>query len=258
MTDYVVDDKIVMLSFPPLPREEVKDLTKLIEWKLWITCGLIVLPFLAIAMLLRPSGRVRSKLRLGVTSFWASLGFILNQNFPAKHIKTYRIIGASLALLVLFTWIISGCIMNTDLVISDKPFQIDTLEDVLDPRASESQLFWREFSNFHLFLSESSSPVKQKIYKKVLSSGLEKRAINLNFLELMQMSNQFPLTSAIFFLMQGVADFTRAVHCSGVDMGGNIKLHIGKEAVARDLFGLYCNYKNDSCKNLKRSNVNKR
>lgn len=183
----------------------------------------------------------------------------LLQKFPTKEVESNKIITLSLAFFIFFILAILNSLISTDLIIRERPFVIDTLEDILDPRASNYKPLWRKEGLHYTTFSRSNSPIRQKVWQRALKIGLERCLIADDYEEFFNDIAYFSKSPSVFFTFKPLAELIMKNACFHPTFAeGPNRAHIGKEVVSKELVRMSLNLENDSCKSYKRSMVDKR
>ncbi|XP_074595491.1 uncharacterized protein LOC141850706 [Brevipalpus obovatus] len=253
LSEILAEQNVGIFSLSLPARERSADLTRLIDWKLWVMCALIVSITIGILSFLGAKKGDTNPWRTLINIPWSSLKLMFSQDSTIERTWIPKFIGASLAIVMVLIFSLSSALMSTDLVIDEKPFTIDTLEDVLDPRASNYRPIWRKAGGLHTIFSQSSSPIKQKIWQKALRIGLDKCLMDDRIWHAVEFGSRYSETPALGFLWNAISTLLKTLTCSGVQLSAQGKPHIGKEIVSSELFTFICNFRNNTCQNTKRT-----
>lgn len=252
LSEILAEENVGIFSLSPPVHGKLEDLTRLIDWKLWFMCALVVSTAIGTISFLGTRKRYPNLWKTLISIPWSSMKLMLSQDFTIRRIRMPKLIGASLAIAMLLILSLSSSLMSTDLVIDEKPFKIDTLEDILDPRASNYRPVWRKNGGLHVIFSQSSSPTKRKIWQRALRIGLDKCLVDDQIWHAVEFGSHYSKTPALGFLWNTIATLLKTLTCSGVQLSSHGKPYIGKEIVSSELFTFICNFQNDTCRSTKR------
>lgn len=136
---------------------------------------------------------------------------------------------------------------------------INTLEAILDLRASNYKPQWRKKGLHYTIFSKSTSPIRQKIRQRPMKTGLENCLISDTYDDMINHVAYYSRSPSILFTFQSMAMFMKRILCYVPPFSeAPNRVHIGKEVVASELMRLSYNLKNDSCKTYKRSLIDRR
>ncbi|XP_074604094.1 uncharacterized protein LOC141857497 [Brevipalpus obovatus] len=255
LTPIVTDQKITMLSLAPEAKTIPKDILGLLSWELWMCGGLIVLTALLVMKILTSNGSTNTIWDTLKTTIWSTVKLISLQDFSPKIFGSSKILMASLLFSIFLLAAFSNSMISTDLVIEEKPFEIDKLEDVLDPRASKFIPTWRKVGGLHETFSKSSSPIKQKIWQKAQRIGLDECLLDNDLTLIVNVAEEYSSSPRIAFGYETLMSFLRIHTCGDlVPMTGK-KVHIGSGMIGRELLSFPYHLQNDTCKGFKQSTI---
>lgn len=250
-TPVLVEQKIVMASFAPEIKKNPRDILDLFDWQLVIYGGLVLLAILMFSRLWNSHHFIGQALRALKITLWTMVELISSQNFPPNLPGTSRILMTSLILFILFLVTILNSLISTDLVIGEKPFMLDRLEDVLDPRASKFRPVWRKVGGQYEMFSQSYSPIKRKIWEEAQKIGLDKCLLDNNVFLALNLANKYQSNPFVAFVYEMVMSFMKIHSCSELFPLGKRKVHIGSETAGIELLGFPYHFRNDTCKGRK-------
>ncbi|XP_074595577.1 uncharacterized protein LOC141850762 [Brevipalpus obovatus] len=257
MTPEVTQHGIVMLTMTSDGEIKSNDIINLWNWKLWLYGLLVVMSLIVLKMIFDTSKPLKTGLRRSF--LWPAVEMYLLQRFPCNENRPNRIITLSLALFIFLMLAALNSLISTDLIIKEKPFTIDSLEDILDPRASRYKPMWRKSALHHTIFSKSTSPIRQKIWQRALKVGLDKCLIADDLYEFANSISSYSESPSVIFIFQGMAMMMKNQACFFPSFPkAYSRAHIGKEIIAEELIRLSYDFKNDSCKTYKRSVIDKR
>ncbi|XP_074595504.1 uncharacterized protein LOC141850717 [Brevipalpus obovatus] len=251
LTPAVAQQRIVMLSLSPEVRTKSKDIFDLLDWELWIRGGLFVLIALSIMGLLTSNGSLTGVWKTLKTKIWPTVKLILLQDFSSKIFDRSRVLTASVIFFIFFLAAFLNSMISTDLIIVEKPFVIDKLNDILDPRAAKFTPVWRRFGGVHEIFSKSHSPIKQRIWRKAENIGIEKCLIDNDLIQLLTMSVEYSDSPIVGFVYEVTANFLKIHSCGQLVLGREVQ--IGSEPIGEELLSFPYHLRNDSCKGRKKA-----
>lgn len=180
---------------------------------------------------------------------------ILSQNFSSNLFGTSKILVTSLILFVFFLVTFLNSLISTDLVIGEKPFLLDRLEDVLDPRASKFRPVWRKVGGEYETFSRSYSPIKRKIWEKAQKIGLNECLVDNSVISATNLADNYPSNPVVAFVYGIVMSFGKISSCRRLSSLVNKRMHIGSEIAGIELLSFPYHFRNDTCKDQKQSAI---
>ncbi|XP_074600019.1 uncharacterized protein LOC141854287 [Brevipalpus obovatus] len=185
--------------------------------------------------------------------FWSSFATLANQGSIGSG---PRILVLFFSVFVLLLLALFNGMVNTDLVAPIKPFQVDSLEDVLRPEASQLQPLWRKPQK--LYQSFENSPpdsVKGKIWKKATANGLDKALIMVEDGK-SEWENREKFMNVIYFDMNAFIQLFALYSCLYSIDNQKVQIpHVSRDAVANELLVFPLKFQNDSCYEFKKKRI---
>ncbi|XP_074603850.1 uncharacterized protein LOC141857238 [Brevipalpus obovatus] len=251
LTPIVAEQKIVMVSFASEVKENSTDIVNLFNWDLAIYGGIIVMTALLFHRLWVSYSSIGEALKAFKSTTWTMVQLISSQNFSFTTCNTSRILITSLILLIFFLMAFLNSLISTDLVVGEKPFMLDKLEDVLDPRASRFTPVWRKFGGEYETFRQSHSSIKQKIWQKAQKIGLDKCLIDNDVIFMVNMAINYSSNPIVGFVYEVVSNFVKIQSCSELSPLVKKKAHVGIEMAGKELLSFPYHFRNDTCKKKK-------
>lgn len=251
----VAEQKIVMVSLAPEIPKEPYDVLNLIDWKLW-ACGLFLISMVLMIekILVVPYSHWNPMETFRVT-LWSSTKLMLWQSFSHNQLGASKFLVSSTVIFTFFLLSFLNCLISTDLVIGEKPFTIDRLEDVLDPRAHNYKPVWRKFEGTHTIFSKSHYPTKQKIWQKAESIGLDQCFVDSDAVSAFNMGSEYSSIPRVGFIYNSLAKFLRMHSCGQFSPESWKTVQVGSEVVGSELSSSPCRLHNDLCKKYKKTRI---
>lgn len=250
------ESSVRTVSMMPVPEREYVDLIEfylILPIKFWLSMMLMWTLLTMICLLFKEqkSNSIKVKCLPGIA--WFLVQILLRQNHQQLQVYPRRIN----LLAIWFCFFISAyfsAIYSTNYVVEKKPFTIDSLQDLIDERASKYMpIFRRNSLIFDQFL-KSDSHLKQKVAQMTINNGLHQSIIDDDFTLLPKLIAANYRRPLVGIVNKYVAELLSLFLCrnSVYDFHGNrIKMHIGKNSISRDLVTQHLKPHNDSCKEYK-------
>lgn len=244
--------KVVMLTLVPEDQIVTRDISWLFNWKLCFSGFLMILTILILK-------QIFSKRKEG--SVWSAFELFFLQKFSPEKSRVDRMLGICLAVFVFLLLSILSSGISTDLVIKEKPFMIDKLQDVFDPRASRYRPVWRILGQdlYTLFSKSPPQSLRGRVWQRALDFGLNKCLIPDDPPKIMESLWKYPQSPYVMFIKDLVALIFKETSCCSPTLTElKYKVHITNEAITKELFMFPYELKNDSCKAFKRAALERR
>lgn len=221
-----------------------------LEGTLWLGISIVLLVISLILLRRNKNFRIRRNPIYSIFNiFWSILVAFLQQSPISKRFKWPKVLLLSFSMFIFFVLAYFSGQINTDLVNGIKPFQIDSMEDILLPEAASYRPVWRKAGMLQKFFQESSpDSVHGKIWKKAISMGIEDSLMTDSIPEVVSRMNEIVIFDADLFAK--LVD-----HYSCLLFEKTQKFHISKNSAGAELLVVPVKLYNDSCSSHKRKSL---
>lgn len=244
------------LSLPPESDEidsDIFECFKTLPTIFWVLIGIQLFLFCLLYIVLNYK-RYSSRLKLLLNIIWSIYGGIFNSKYQFDLVNNPQSIVGLLSIFILFVVAYFGATFNTDLVIVKKPFIIDHIRDIVDPRGDKYSIAIRRSSRLFDAFEKSPSIVRRKVAVKCRQAGLENCLVQDDFSVAMVRFLNYDLKPSVVIAEDIYVRILVSILCGErfeTKTGKAMLPHIGRDSSGNELLFYRINSPNDTCRPLK-------